>query len=51
MNPKDQLEGASKLGVKIRRDSSLNLTSKTILFPEKLELANKVVANLKWKVD
>lgn len=49
MKPKKKLEGASKLGVKIKRDSSLNLTSKKVLFPEKLELANKVVANLKWK--
>jgi hypothetical protein len=51
MKSKKKLEGASKLGVKIRKDSSLNLTSKKVLFPEKLELANKVVANLKWKAD
>ncbi|GAB2493383.1 hypothetical protein GCM10027164_23990 [Algoriphagus taiwanensis] len=51
MKPKDKLKGASKFGVKINRDSSLNHTSKTVLFPKKLELANKVVANLKWKAD
>ncbi|WP_157963330.1 hypothetical protein [Algoriphagus litoralis] len=51
MKPKKKLEGASKLGVKIRKDSALNSTSKKVLFPEKLELANKIVANLKWKVD
>mgnify|MGYP005750877959 FL=1 len=46
-----QILGARKFGVKITKDSSLNSTSKKVLFPEKLELANKIVANLKWKVD
>lgn len=46
-----QILGARKFGVKITKDSLLNSTSKKVLFPEKLELANKIVANLKWKVD
>ena len=49
MKAKKKLVGASKLGVKIRKDSKLNASSKKVLFPEKLEFANKVVANLKLK--
>ncbi|SEG11008.1 hypothetical protein SAMN03080598_02527 [Algoriphagus boritolerans DSM 17298 = JCM 18970] len=46
-----KLEGAEKLGVKIRKVSSLSESSKKVLFPEKLEFANKVVSNLKWKTN
>ncbi|WPR77505.1 hypothetical protein [Algoriphagus sp. NG3] len=51
MKPKKKIEGASKMGVKIRKDSSLNAHAKKVLFPEKLEFANKVVSNLKWKTN
>lgn len=51
MKPKKKLEGAKKLGVKIRKVSSLSESSKKVLFPEKLEFANKVVSNLKWKTN
>ncbi|WP_421889761.1 DUF6934 family protein [Marinoscillum sp.] len=49
MKAKKKLEGASKLGVKVHKDSKLDTSSKKVLFPEKLEFANKVVANLKLK--
>lgn len=50
MNTKKQLKGASSLGVKVIRDKSLDKLSGKVLFPEKLEQANKVVAKLKWKI-
>jgi len=46
---KKQLKGASALGVKVKRDKSLDKLSGKVLFPEKLKVANKVVSNLKWK--
>lgn len=49
MKPKKKLEGASKLGVKIQKNTSVNSSSNRVLFPDKLEYANKVVSNLKWK--
>lgn len=51
MKAKKKLEGASKLGVKVIKGTSLKASSKKVLFPEKLEFANKVVANLKWKTN
>jgi hypothetical protein len=50
MNHKKELKGASILGVKVKRDRSLDKLSGKVLFPEKLEEANKVVAKLKWKI-
>lgn len=43
------LKGASALGVKVKRDKSLDKLSGKVLFPEKLEEANKVLSNLEWK--
>ncbi len=51
MKSKKELKGASKFGVKIQKDISLDLYSKKVLAPEKLEFANKVVSNLKWKTN
>jgi len=49
MKTKRELKGASALGVKGKRDKSLDKLSGKVLFPEKLKVANKVVSNLKWK--
>ena len=49
MKIKKELKGASALGVKVKRDKSLDKLSGKVLFPEKLKVANKVVSNLKWK--
>ncbi|HTF30540.1 MAG TPA: hypothetical protein VK625_16920 [Flavitalea sp.] len=49
MTAKKVLKGAAALGVKVRRDKSLDKLSEKVLFPEKLKQANKVVSNLKWK--
>jgi len=48
MKPKKKLKGAEALGIKVIRDKSLDKYSGKVLFPEKLAIANKVVANLKW---
>jgi hypothetical protein len=48
MKAKKKLLGAAALGVKIKRDKSLDKLSGKVLFPEKLKIANKVVNNLKW---
>lgn len=50
MKYKKELKGASMLGVKVKRDKSLDKLSGKILFPGKLAEANKVVAKLKWKI-
>ena len=49
MKTRKELKGASALGVKVKRDKSLDKLSGNVLFPEKLKVANKVVSNLKWK--
>lgn len=49
MNTKKTLKGASLLGIKVKRDKSLDKLSGKVLFPEKLATANKVVAKLQWK--
>ena len=51
MKPKEKIQGASKFGIKIQKNTSLNSSSKKVLFPAKLEFANKVVTNLKWKAE
>jgi hypothetical protein len=48
MKAKKKLKGAAAFGVKLKRDKSLDKYSGKVLFPEKLAIANKVVANLKW---
>jgi len=45
---KKNIKGAAALGVKIKTDPSLDKLSGKVLAPEKLEIANKVVSNLKW---
>ena len=37
-----KLKGASIFGIKVKRDRSLDKLSGQVLFPEKLELANKI---------
>lgn len=49
MKTKKVLKGASVLGVKVKRDKSLDQLSGKNLFPGKLELANKIVTKLIWK--
>jgi hypothetical protein len=44
------LKGASALGVKVKRDKSLDKLTGKVLFPEKLKEANKIVSKLKWSV-
>lgn len=48
MNTKKHLKGAAALGVKVIRDKSLDKLSGKVLFPKKLEQANKIIARLKW---
>lgn len=49
MNTKKSLKGASLLGIKVRYAKSLDKLSGKVLFPEKLAIANEVVAKLQWK--
>lgn len=51
MKTKKALKGASALGVTVKKDKSLDILSGKVLFPKKLKVANKVVANLKWKAN
>jgi hypothetical protein len=48
MKTKKKLKGAAAFGVKLKRDKSLDKLSGKVLFPEKLKIANKVVANMRW---
>jgi len=48
MKQKKILKGADAVGVKVKQDKSLDKLSKTVLFPDKLKEANKVVSQLKW---
>jgi hypothetical protein len=48
MKSNKKLKGASALGVKVKKDKSLDQFSGKVLFPEKLKEANKVVSKLKW---
>lgn len=50
MKAKKKLKGAAALGVKVKRDRSLDKFSGKVLFPEKVKEANKVVSKLKWSV-
>jgi hypothetical protein len=50
MKAKKKLKGASALGIRVKRDKSLDKLSGQVLFPEKLRIANEVVAKLKWTV-
>jgi len=50
MKAKKKLKGAASLGIKVKRDKSLDKLSGKVLFPEKLKEANKVVNKLKWSV-
>ncbi|WP_425639457.1 hypothetical protein ACPUEN_07410 [Algoriphagus yeomjeoni] len=51
MKSKKKLEGASKFGIKIQKNTSLNSSSKKVLFPSQLEFANKVVSKLKLETN
>jgi hypothetical protein len=44
-----KLKGAEAFGVKIKISKSLDKYSGKVLFPKKLEIANKVVSNLRMK--
>jgi len=50
MKEKTKLKDASAFGVRVVKDKSLNKFSNVDWSPEKTKEANKVVANLKWKV-
>jgi len=50
MKIKKELKGAEALGVKVKKDKSLDKLSEKILFPEKLKEANKMIAKIKWSV-
>ncbi|REG77505.1 hypothetical protein [Algoriphagus antarcticus] len=51
MKQKKKLEGANKFGIKIQRNTTLNSSSKKVLFPAKLEFANKVISKLKLETN
>ena len=48
MKTNNKLEGASKVGVEVKKNKSLDKLSGKVLFPEKLKKANKIVSKLKW---
>lgn len=48
MKTKKELKGAAALGVKVRRDRSLDKLSGKVLFPEKLKTANAMISRMKW---
>ncbi len=50
MKARKTLKGASMLGIKVKRDKSLDKFFGKVLFPEKVAQANKVIANLIWSV-
>jgi len=50
MKVKKKLKKDWASGVRVIRDKSLDKLSDVDWFPEKTKEANKVVANLKWKV-
>ena len=50
MKAKKKLKGASAFGIRFIKDKSLNKFSNVDLFPEKTKEANRMLANLKWKV-
>ena len=50
MKIKKKLKGAAALGVRVKKDKSLDKFSGKVLFPEKLEEANKVISKLKWNI-
>ena len=49
MKTKKILKGAAALGVKVKKDKSLDKLAEKNLFPEKLKEANRVLTKLKWK--
>ena len=50
MKNKKKLKGAGAFGIRVKKDKSLNKFSNQVLFPEKLEEANRVVSKLKWNI-
>lgn len=50
MKNKKKLKGATAFGIRVKKDKSLDRFSSKVLFPEKLEEANRVVSKLKWNV-
>ena len=50
MKARKKLKGAASLGIKMKRDKSLDKLSGKVLFPERLKEANKVVSKLKWSM-
>jgi hypothetical protein len=50
MRAKKKQKETAILGVRIKRDKSLNKLSKKDLFPDKTKEANRILSNLKWTV-
>jgi hypothetical protein len=50
MKNKEKLRGAAALGIRVKKDKSLDKFSGKVLFPDKLEEANKVISKLKWNI-
>ena len=48
MKQKKPLKGAEHFGVKVVLNKELDKLSKKVLFPEKLEQANKILSNMKF---
>lgn len=48
MKPKKELKGAEALGVKVKIDKRLDKLSGKVLFPKKLEEANRIILKIKW---
>ena len=44
MKNKKKLKGAAAFGIRVKKDKSLDRFSGKVLFPEKLEEANRVVS-------
>jgi len=48
MKQKKQLKGAADFGVRLTVNKELDKLSSKVLFPEKLEQANKILSNMKF---
>ena len=48
MKQKKTLKGAGHFGVKVKVNKELDKLSEKVLFPEKLEQANKILSNMKF---
>jgi len=49
MKSRKKLKDGAALGLKLKKDKSLDKLSGKVLFPEKLKEANRIITKMKWK--